>query len=312
MHKLVDAEPRCDSSSLRRDPSPEVVPFDSMIGAEVRGIDISKGVDEGGFAFVKAALDKHSVVVLRGQDFSPQDQIAFTNGLGELHPLFYSRYAVPGYPELTVISNIKKDGEAIGIADAGMLWHTDGSFNARPDMYSLLYAIEIPHRGGEPLGDTAFTSVIAAYEALPPQLKARLEGLRCTHSFSYHMEKKEKKGQLKRAPLTPEQLSKLPDVVHPVVRRHPNTRLPCLFVSEGHTKKIEGMPEEESDALLAELWDHLKQPRFQYRHKWRKGDLLIWDNCAVQHLAIFDYGELPRRLQRAGTLGAAPSAWQRT
>ena len=285
------------------------VPFATVIGAEVLGLQISTA-GRADIEFVKQALDKHSVVLLRNQEFTPSEQIAFVRGLGELHALFYSRYAVPGHPELTVVSNITKDGEAIGIADAGMLWHTDGSFNARPDMYSLLYGIEIPHRDGQAIGDTAFASTVHAFKTLPQELQTRLTTLTSTHSFIHHLDKKQKKGQLKRAPLTPEQKAKLPDVSHPVVRRHPNTGEPCLYVSEGHTRCIDGMASEESDALLEQLWEHVRDPRFQYRHQWRKGDVVIWDNCAVQHLAIFDYGEIPRRMHRAGTLGGAPVAWR--
>jgi taurine dioxygenase len=277
------------------------------IGAEVQGVDLANGLDDAATAFVRQALDDHSVIVLRDQHLSPAQQTAFTKRLGEMRVSFYNRYGVPGHPELSVVSNIKNEaGEAIGIADAGMLWHTDASYLKTPDMYTVLYGIEIPHRDGKPIGDTVFTSAWGAYEALPEQMKRRIAGLRATHSFIHHLDKKKRLGNLKRAPLTEAQKAELPDVDHPIVRTHPVNGRPCLFVTEGHTSAIVGLPEAESDALLEELWNHLKNPAFHYRHSWRAGDVIVWDNCAVHHLAVFDYGDIPRRLHRAGVLGPVP------
>jgi taurine dioxygenase len=283
-----------------------VVPLAEPVGAEIRFVDVGAGVDDGTFGFIRNALHEHSVIVLRGQDITPDQQKQFALRLGEMRTSFYNRYGVPGHPELSVVSNIMKDGEAIGIADAGMLWHTDGSYLQTPDMYTVLYGVEIPQRDGKALGDTAFSSSWRAYEALPADMKARLQGMRATHSFAAHIEKKRSKGQLKRAPLSAEQKAALPDVDHPIVRRHPFNGRPCLFVTEGHTSAIVGLPPQESDALLGFLTEHVKQPQFQYRHSWRAGDLVVWDNCAVQHLAIFDYGDIPRRLHRAGIHGPVP------
>lgn len=284
-------------------------PFETVIGAEICGIDVARGVSPAQYAAVRAALDRHSVVVLRGQSISPERQKAFAEGIGTLRPLVYSRYSLPGSPEVMVVSNIKKDGEYIGIPDAGSLWHSDGAYLARPDMYSLLYGIDIPERDGQILGDTAFTSVWKAYEALAPDVRQRIAGRTCTNSFEWHLEKKAGLGQLRRAPLTAEQKAATPDVQHPVVRRHPNTGVPCLFVSEAHTVRINGLPAAESGELLEQLLVHLKQERFQYRHHWRAGDLVIWDNCAVQHLAHFDYGEIPRRMHRTGSFGPVSVAY---
>ena len=277
------------------------------IGAEITGIDIGAGVDENSFNQLRDALHEYSVVVLPGQQMTSPEQIAFTKRFGEMRTSFYNRYGVPGHPELSVISNILDDkGEAIGIADAGMLWHTDASYLPQPDMYTLLYGIDIPQAEGKSLGDTVFTSSWRAFEALPSALRTKLRGLRSVHSFIDHLDKKRRAGNLKRAPLTEKQKAELPDVTHPVVRTHPVTGRPCLYVTEGHTARIDGMRADESDALLRQLDDHLKNPRFHYRHRWTKGDLLIWDNCSAHHLAIFDYGTIPRRLHRAGIHGPVP------
>lgn len=295
------------SASIPRAGGIRVIERGPGVGAEVAGVDVAAGVDEAAFRTVLDALHEYSVIVLPGQQLTPADQIAFAKRFGEMRTSFYNRYGVPDFPALSVVSNIQNEkGEAIGIADAGMLWHTDASYLPRPDMYTLLYGIEIPHADGKPLGDTLFVSSWRAFEALPPDLQKRLRGLRAVHSFLDHLDKKSRAGNLKRAPLTEKQKAELPDTLHPVVRTHPATGRPCLYVTEGHTASIDGLDAAESEALLKQLADHLRDPRFQYRHRWTRGDLLIWDNCSAHHLAIFDYGTTPRRLHRAGIVGAVP------
>lgn len=285
------------------------VPLAAGLAVELHGLSVERGIDDDGYRAVREALDRHAVVLLRDQRVTPEDQRRFAQGIGTLRPLVYSQYSLPDCPEVMVVSNIKADGRHIGIPDAGMLWHSDGAYLSRPDMYSLLYGIEIPRRDGCSLGDTSFVSVWRAYEALSSELKARIAGRTCVNSFTWHLEKKARLGQLARAPLTAEQKAATPDVRMPVVRRHPNTGVPCLFVNEAHTTRIDGLDDADGTALLDALLAHLRSPRFMYRHRWRSGDLLIWDNCAVQHLAHFDYGDLPRRMHRTGTLGPEPQLY---
>jgi len=295
-----------NQTSGKRAP-PQAIAMQAPIGAEIVGIDVAQGPSESDFQFLRDALHEHSVIVLRGQDITPEQQKSFAEQFGELRTSFYNRYAVAQVPALTIVSNLRsEDGELIGIADAGMLWHTDGSYLKTPDMYTVLYGIEIPHQGDQVLGDTLFASSWGAYDALPLETKRRIEPLRAIHSFTAHIEKKQAKGQLKRAPLTDEQKKKVPDVDHPVVRIHPINGRKCLFVTEGHTSEVLGVDGADSNALLSFLTEHVKKPEFQYRHRWKKGDLVVWDNCAVQHLAVFDYGEIPRRLNRAGISGSVP------
>jgi taurine dioxygenase len=287
--------------------SVSVVPMDAPIGAEIRGVDLSDGLGDADMQAVMDALHRHSVILLRDQDIEPGHQKVFASRLGQMRTSFYNRYGVPGHSELTVVSNLRNEqGEAIGIADAGMLWHTDASYLKTPDLYTVLYGIEIPHRDGRPIGDTIFTSAALAFEALPEDVRQRIDGLRAVHSFTAHLAKKQARQQLLRAPLTDEQKKAVPDVDHPVVRRHPVTGRKCLFVTDGHTSHILGLPQQEADELLSFLTQHVQQARFHYRHSWRKGDLIVWDNAAVQHLAVFDYGDIPRRLHRAGISGPVP------
>jgi len=272
-----------------------VVRLAPALGAEIRGVDIAAGVDEEQMAAVRDALHQHGVIVLRGQDMAPQQQVAFCRRLGPMRVSFMTDLSVPGVPELTVVSNIVRDGKPIGLVDAGALWHTDGSYLPEPDMYTVLHAMQIPERDGQVLGDTCFLSAAAAYENLPEDLRAQVEGRQGVHSLSYHIRRKIEEN-FRAPPVTQEK----PEVMHPAVLAHPVTGRKGLYLTEGHTRAIAGLPEPESRALLDRIAEHVKRPEFVYRHKWQVGDLLIWDNIATQHLAITDYGDLPRRLHRAG------------
>jgi taurine dioxygenase len=171
-------------------------------------------------------------------------------------------------------------------------------------MFVSLYALEIPMRAGVALGDTRWASMVGAYDALPESIKTDLAGRKVSQSFAFHMDKLHRIGALTR----PRDVTKVwPEPqVHPAVRTHPITGRKLLYVNESFSEHIEGFAPERSAALLPELWAHLTQPRFQFQHRWRKNDFVIWDNCATQHLATFDYGTLPRRLHRCGTDGPRP------
>jgi taurine dioxygenase len=281
-------------------------PISPVLGVELHGIDIGAGIDDAQMRFLLDELHRHSVVLLRGQRITPDQQVAFSKRLGPpLRVSLFSKHRPDGVDELTVVSNIVRDGKPIGVMDAGALWHTDGSYLQNPDMYTVLYALEIPHRDGEPLGDTVFTSTFAAYDALPAQMQSRLDGLRAVNSLAHHMALR-RKTNLRAAPVTGNVEDVAPDVEHPVVRSHPETGRKGLFVSEGHTRCIVGMDAAQSEALLQSLYEHLRKPEFLYHHKWRVGDVLVWDNCSTQHLATADYGTIPRLLHRAGISGPRP------
>jgi len=295
---LGTSDKRKDMDAVRE---MQVVPLGPLVGAEVKGVDVAAGLDERQMSFVRDALHRHGVVVLRDQKLQPKQQVVFARRLGKLRVSFLTHLAAPGQQELTVVSNIEKDGKPIGLVDAGALWHTDGSYLPRPDMYTVLYSLEIPHKDGKAQGDTLFLSTAAAFDRLPDVMRRRLAGARAVHSLSHHIVKK-KEGNFR----PPDVKDNKPDVEHPAIRTHPVTGRQCLYVTEGHTKAIAGLPDAESRALLQELFEHLQQADLVYRHKWRVGDLLIWDNCSTQHLAITDYGATPRRLHRAGVEGPVP------
>jgi taurine dioxygenase len=283
-----------------------VTPADAALGAEISGVDISGGLSERELLQIRDALLRHSVVVLRDQELSPDDQVAFMDRLYGMRAslLLKSPFAVPGRPEVQIISNITENGRPIGINDAGVLWHTDTCFFPQPEMFVSLYALEIPYRDGMALGDTQWTSVIAAYDALADDIKRELSGRRVNQSFAYSIDKMRRLGILRRT-ATSEGVSNVAQL-HPAVRTHPITGRRLLYVTESFSERIEGLPSDRSSALLEELWAHLIQPRFRFRHSWKKGDFVIWDNCATQHLATFDYADIPRRLHRCGTDGPIP------
>lgn len=276
-----------------------VVPSDAPLGAEIRGVDLSKEIDAETFAEIERAYGEYEVIYFRDQKLTPEQQVAFGRWFGTLEIHNMVQYSLPGTPEVLKLSNIKNDeGEFTGLADAGRTWHTDMSWSARPPRGSLLYAIKIPRRDGQPLGDTLFASARAAYDSLPEAMKKRLDGLKAVHQLSARKRIIDERSR-------PKNIKAEPDVVHPVARTHPNTGRKSIYVNVGECKGIVGMPDDEALPLIAELEAVVLQPEFIYRHKWREGDLVIWDNCACQHLAIQDYGLDEHRVMHRVTVNGS-------
>jgi taurine dioxygenase len=270
------------------------------LGAEITGIDVGQPMNDATFKRIEDAFHEHCVVVFRNQRLTPEGHTAFSRRFGDLLVHVMRQYNDPQRPEVLVLSNIFENGKPIGMQDAGQYWHTDLSYTAEPSRCSLLYAVEIPIENGVALGDTLFVNTAAAYDALPGDMKARLAGLKATHSYTARYERMKQGG--KRVDLEEDQKKAVPEVVHPVVRTHPVTGRKCLYVNEGFTVGIVGMPKDESDALLGELYRHVTNERFMYRHRWQVGDLLMWDNCSTQHNAISNYGPHQRRHMRRTTV----------
>ena len=272
-------------------------------GAEIV-FDLARDIDDPTFREIERAFHDNIVVVFRGQQLSNERHVEFSRRFGELEIHIVKKYLLLGFPEILLISNISDQrGEHIGLADAGFTWHTDTSYRRRPSRCSLLYAKEVPHRDGRPLGDTAFANTIAAYEVLPEAVKKRLNGLKAIHRYSA----RRRVADSPRPKLTREQLEETPDVAHPIIRTHPYTGRKSLYVTAGECIGIEGMPEDEAVGLIAELDAHCVRPEFLYRHKWQIGDLLMWDNAASMHLAICDYALPERRLMhRTTVIGTVP------
>ena len=261
----------------------QIVPSPDVIGAEIQGVDLAQPLSDVQFQKVEEAFNQHAVICFPKQRLNEPQMIAFARRFGEVEKIFLSHYAHPQHPEIMYVSNIQENGRDIGHADAGRVWHTDMSYTARPPRATMLYALEIPIDNGVVLGDTLFSSAAAAHDVLPLETQKRVANLRAIHQVAGRRARTGT-GQQDQA-LRREQ----PAVVHPVVRTHPHTGRKCLYVSKGECEGIEGMPQDEALALIDELADHTVDARFHHTHRWQLHDLLMWDNCAVQHLASLDY-----------------------
>ncbi len=255
-------------------------PLTEHLGAEVTGIDLAKDTERHADQLRAAFLDR-SVLIVRDQHLNEEQFVRLAHSFGPLEPYesTVKQFLMPEHPEILVLSNMVKDGKPVGIRDAGQYWHTDRSYVKEPAWSSLLHARRLPvDAQGVTRGNTQFASTVAAFAALPDAMRTRLRALRAVHRYIYRYTK---------APDNP-----LPEVSHPVALRHPYNGRESLYVNKGFTFGIEGMPQDESDALLEALYEHIAQPQFVYTHQWRVGDVLLWDNFATQHNAVADY-ELP-------------------
>jgi len=272
----------------------KVTPTGAALGARI-DLDLSRPLDDATFAEVRDAFYRYEVVYFRGAELSDEDQIRFSARFGELRRLKLDQLHAQ-HPEIFIVSNIKEDGRHIGAYDAGLYWHTDGAYLSNPHAISALRALEVPEQEGRVLGDTAFSSMSAAYDALPASTKKRIEGLQALQSILYRHQKTLDSGRKKDYSAA---VKADPQAVHPVARVHPVTGRKCLYVSEGYTEKIIGLPDDESRDLIAELVSHCTKPQFQYIHTWQQHDLVMWDDCSTQHKATFDYAlPLRRRMHR--------------
>lgn len=260
----------------------QIINTPDVIGAHITDVDLTR-VADAEFARIEAAFNERGVICIRNQKLTEEQLIAFARRFGAVEPHFLKHYTHPKHPEILFISNIKENGKDIGHADAGSVWHTDMSYTDRPPRATLLYALEVPMDNGRALGDTRFSSAADAYDSLPADMKQRISGLRATHQVAGRRARTGT-GQQDQA-LRREQ----PTVVHPVARTHPITGRKCLYVSKGECEAIEGVSRDEALALIDQLAERIIEERFRYTHHWQVHDLLMWDNCTVQHLASFDY-----------------------
>jgi len=254
------------------------------LGAEVSGVDASKPVSADTFAAIRKAWLDNLVIRFRGQKLTDPQMLEFSRLFGELDPPGpnpYGKAFLPRHPEMNVISNVKEDGVPIGgLGDGEAIWHSDMTYVDTPPSAALLYALELPAEGG----DTYWANMYLAYEALPADMKKRIEGLKAIHDATYNSAGIKRKGyddvtDPRRAP----------GAHHGLVRRHPETARKCLFLGRRRNSYIVGLPLEESEALLDALWAHATQPRFAFCQQWQVGDLMIWDNrCTLHRRDPFD------------------------
>ena len=278
-----------------------VQPFDAPLGAEVIGLDLARPLGGEDFAALHRAHLDHHVLVFRDQRITPTQQVEFSRRFGPLQIHVLRQFQLPSDPEVLIISNIKENGQPIGLGDAGHYWHSDLSYKAVPSLGSMLHAQELPAQGG----DTLFANQHTAWEALPAHLQRAVEGASAEHSYLAKYAELQRRNPW-RPNLTQEQIDEVVPAVHPVVRTHPETGRRALFVSEHFTTRIIGLPEDESRALLDELFDHSTRPQHIYRHQYLPGDMVFWDNRSVMHLAAGCPEDQRRKLYRTTIEGDVP------
>jgi len=267
--------------------------------AQIDGADISRPLDDATWADIRAAFEEHSVLVFRGRTLDDEAQIAFSHRFGSLE-VTRSMNPAAGTPFARQSNLDIKTGEFIPTDDrrmiyqlANMLWHSDSSFKPVPALCSLLSARIIPPEGGA----TEFASTRCAYPALPEDMKRRVAGAIAVHDFSWSRD------QIRPGFFTAEERPTYPPVRHPLVRTNPVNGRQGLFLG-AHASHIESMPVEDGRALLKALLDHVTQPQFRYRHEWKEGDLVVWDNRCVLHRATpYDSARYKRLLQRTTVSG---------
>src|SRR5712664_1977472 len=265
-------------------PSIQVQKLGRALGAEVAGVDLSRPLAAETFAEIRKAWLDHLVLRFRGQRLSDPQLLAFSRLFGELDPPGpnpYGKPFLPEHPEMNVISNIKMDGAPIGgLGDGEASWHSDMTYVDSPPMAAILHALEVPPSGG----DTYWANMYLAYETLPPELKKKIEGRMAVHDTPTTTGGRRRKAN--KEGTTPR---KAPGAQHALIRAHPETGRPCLFLGRRRNSYILGMELDESEALLDQLWAHATQARFTFRQQWRVGDVLIWDNrCTLHRRDSFD------------------------
>lgn len=279
----------------------EIRTFDAPLGGEVIGLDLSKPLSIDDFARIhRAHLDYH-VLVFRDQRIMPDEHVAFSRRFGPLQIHVLHQFALAGHPEVLIVSNVIENGKPIGLGDAGHFWHSDLSYKEKPSLGSLLHAQELPSEGG----DTLFANMHLAWDTLPLHLRKAVDGKRAEHTYLARYAELQARSPW-RPNLTPEQIAQVEPVVHPVVRTHPETGRKALFVSEHFTTRIVDLPEDESRALLRELFGHSVRSDHLYRHHWQAHDLVFWDNRSVMHLAAGTPDRLRRTLYRTTIEGDVP------
>jgi len=279
----------------------ETRPLTETFGAELIGIDIAQPVNAEAFCAVLNAFHAHSILLFRGQDLTPEALISFSRNFGTLD--IDSQYQLPGYPEIYVIGNIMEDGVLVShLNNIEEEWHTDRCYMQRPSLGSLMYCVETPPEGG----DTKFAGAQAAYDALTQTKKHFIDGRRSVHSYE-ELDQYLRIQDPTRPFLTDEERHDAPPVAQPIARTHPATGRKSLYVCPEVTTSVDGMDEAAGRQLIRELTDHATQPQFVYRHKWRVGDLVIWDNrCTLHTGTAFDADKYRRVMWRTTIEGEVP------
>src|SRR5262245_49454731 len=273
-------------------------PSGQILGATVHGIDLAQPLGDADFGAILRALGAYGVLRFPDQRLDAAALRHFSQHFGAIQGSVTGQFAVADVPEVGILSNVLENGQPIGLADAGQDWHTDMSYNQTIGFLNVLFAVKVPRRNGQVLGATSFVSTRAAYDDLPAELKVRLGHATATHDFNKFWENMRRRPGSQRAPLSEEQRRTRPPAVHPLFLTHPITGQTVLYCNPGYAIRINELDEAESDRVLAMLFEHQLQPRYQYAHRWTEGDVLVWDHIGTLHNAIADYGPHEHRLMK--------------
>lgn len=269
----------------------EIRPLSDALGAEVTGLDLTRPINDAQKQQIQDAFLKHHLLCLRSEPLDPADfaRVAGYFGKPQLQLLRRRRHGET--PEVSILDSTYKSQEDKP-DDMSLVrlsgWHTDDSYFATPAKATLLQSIEIPESGGE----TRFCNMRKAYLDLPEETRQRIDKLRAVHSYDT------KRAPARAVKLTKEEEAETPDVDHPLVRTHEDTGEKTIYFNSNRTDQVVGMERTESDALLDMIYDHVTQPKYQYHHKWRVGDILLWDNRCLMHSVNMDFPVGQRRLHQ--------------
>jgi taurine dioxygenase len=258
----------------------ELRPLGPGFGVEVSGLDLARPMSDAEFAELERAFFAGQVLTVRAQRLTAAQFVAFARRFGPPEPHVIDQFHHPDDPNILILSNRKRDGVPLGLADAGTYFHSDYSYLQVPARATTLYSIEVPRRGG----NTLFADQYAAWEGLPAAMQRRIETLTAIHHYGNRKERDDASRTAASA-LTPEQKAKMPLITHPIVRTHPVTGRKALYAVSGSSYGIVGMPEDEAVALLDELAAHATQEKYVYSFAYGVGDVVVWDNASLLHSA---------------------------
>jgi len=278
----------------------QVTPMDGPLGCTISGVDLSVMPDADMARVIREAFLAYKLIVFPDQELDEAALVRVSDLFGEPVVHHVGEYLDPEFPQIMRLSNNVVDGKPLGAPNNGIYWHSDQIFRERPMLATLLYGVRTPAKSG---GDTLFSDMYAAFEALPVAMQTRLLSLKAVHSFVASYER----NYIRARTLSAQEKADNPDVIHPVVRTHPETGRKSLFVDPDSVTEILGVSADESAELLAFLFAHIEDERFVYRHVWQQGDLAVWDNRCLMHSATsYDENSEVRLMFRTQTQGDRP------
>ena len=264
-----------------------------VLGIAIEGIDLAQPLSEAAFREVEQVFWDGQVLAIKGQKLDPASYLQFARRFGPPEPHVIDQFHYPGYPDILILSNVKRDGKPTGLQDAGSYFHTDYSYLQVPARVTMLYSIEAPKRGG----NTLFADMYRAYDDLPDAMKRRIDGMIVLHHYG-NRDDLDEKSRTAASPLSDAQKGKVDWVRHPLVRTHYGTGRKALYAVSGSSFEIEGMPRDEGVALLDELKAHALQDKYRFSYAYDVGDVVLWDDLATLHSATLTAPDDARTLWR--------------